>query len=343
MGQTKRRGGLDTEQASRKVQTERVEHMSWALAMRNVLESRRALLMLTLLVLSGCGTRTLKMPILDTKPAPNGQAIYLSVSDSRATTVLGKVDSFTINSGASLVQYVEAELANGLSRMGIAAWQRAQDAQGTSPARKRLVASIESAGLEAESTLLHPVVAFVRLRTELVDELGQTTFSREFHGSTSRELGFHRQGGPEDAALLVEAVEKAVAGLSSDGSFAAALEVSAEDAERIAAREQAAREAARVEGRRSAEEAAAAKERQVFAPAGAESRGDPDGCQGGHSVSSLADDGRLVVLEDGSVWEVDLVDTVDTALWKKGEGVLLCGSRMINTRSGERVSVGPLN
>jgi hypothetical protein len=312
------------------------------MTMCRVSGSRLAILVLALLMLSACtGTRTLKMPVPPTQPSPSGEAINFAVSDARGTTVLGKVDSFTIDAGPSLVEYVEVELTNGLSRMGVATWQGRSN-QTVGPKRKSLAASIAAAGLEAKSTLLNPVEAYVKIGIELTDEAGRTTFRRDLRGRTSRELGFHTQGGHEDAALLAEAIADAVAALTSDEAFAIALAASAEEAERSLAAEQAAREAAKAEGIRSIEQLEAAKKREAIEAAGDQTPADPDGCQD-HSISSLADDGRLVVLDDGSVWEVDLVDTVDSALWRKGEGVLLCGLRMINTQSGERVSVGPLN
>jgi hypothetical protein len=80
-----------------------------------------------------------------------------------------------------------------------------------------------SAELSSESTLLDPVVAAVRFRIELTDETGRITFRKDFHGSTSRKLGFHTQGGSEDAELLVEAIGQATQDLTADRSFRAAL------------------------------------------------------------------------------------------------------------------------
>jgi hypothetical protein len=36
---------------------------------------------------------------------------------------------------------------------------------------------------------------------------------------------------------------------------------------------------------------------------------------GGHWVKSKTADGSIVVLEDRSVWQIDLLDRLDTALW----------------------------
>ena len=39
------------------------------------------------------------------------------------------------------------------------------------------------------------------------------------------------------------------------------------------------------------------------------------GSSGGHWIKSKVDDGAMIILEDGSMWQIDSVDRVDTALW----------------------------
>jgi hypothetical protein len=60
----------------------------------------------------------------------------------------------------------------------------------------------------------------------------------------------------------------------------------------------------------------------------------------GHWVQSKTDDGSIVTLEDGSVWQIDPLDQIDTTLWlpmteitvvETGSGYLL-----INTDDGEK-------
>ena len=58
-------------------------------------------------------------------------------------------------------------------------------------------------------------------------------------------------------------------------------------------------------------------------------------CEEGHWVSSVTDDGGIIILEDGSVWEIDAGDTVDTALWLATEEIIICGDRLINTDNSE--------
>lgn len=60
-------------------------------------------------------------------------------------------------------------------------------------------------------------------------------------------------------------------------------------------------------------------------------------CIDGHWVSSVSDNGQIVVLEDRSVWKIDAVDAIDTILWLTTDDVLICGSRMINRSNGEAV------
>lgn len=65
----------------------------------------------------------------------------------------------------------------------------------------------------------------------------------------------------------------------------------------------------------------------------------PSGCEEGHWVQSVADGGTIVILENGSVWEVDIVNQIDTALWLPTEDIILCAGSMINTDNGEKVGV----
>jgi len=60
-------------------------------------------------------------------------------------------------------------------------------------------------------------------------------------------------------------------------------------------------------------------------------------CESGHWVDSVSDDGEIVKLEDGSVWEVDAGDTVDSMLWLPTTTVLACPHKLINTEDNETV------
>jgi hypothetical protein len=49
------------------------------------------------------------------------------------------------------------------------------------------------------------------------------------------------------------------------------------------------------------------------------------------------DDGSIVKLEDGSLWEVDPGDEVDAALWLPTTDITACSNRLINTEDNEAV------
>lgn len=66
--------------------------------------------------------------------------------------------------------------------------------------------------------------------------------------------------------------------------------------------------------------------------------GSSSGCEDGHWVESVSDDGTIVKLEDGSVWEVDEVDAIDSMLWLPATDIIACGDMLINTDDNEKVS-----
>ena len=61
------------------------------------------------------------------------------------------------------------------------------------------------------------------------------------------------------------------------------------------------------------------------------------GCESGHWIESIMDDGNLIKLEDGTLWEVDAVDTVDSAIWLPVSDVVVCDGKIINTDDNETV------
>lgn len=60
-------------------------------------------------------------------------------------------------------------------------------------------------------------------------------------------------------------------------------------------------------------------------------------CESGHSVRSVQADGKIVILEDGSVWEIDDADTVDSSLWLPMTEIVACDDKLINTEDDETV------
>jgi hypothetical protein len=65
---------------------------------------------------------------------------------------------------------------------------------------------------------------------------------------------------------------------------------------------------------------------------------------GGHWVKEKANGGRLIILEDGSLWEINSVDRIETMLWLPTESIfvreiegVVGGYSLINTDSGDEV------
>lgn len=66
-------------------------------------------------------------------------------------------------------------------------------------------------------------------------------------------------------------------------------------------------------------------------------------CESGLSILSVDGDGKVIKLDDGSLWEVDDVDTVDTALWLPATEVVVCNGKIINTDDNESADVTPIS
>lgn len=66
-------------------------------------------------------------------------------------------------------------------------------------------------------------------------------------------------------------------------------------------------------------------------------RGGYSGCDDGHWIDSVMDDGKLIKLEDGSLWRVDDADAIDSALWLPVSDVVVCDDKIINTDDNESV------
>ena len=87
-----------------------------------------------------------------------------------------------------------------------------------------------------------------------------------------------------------------------------------------------------------AAEAQAAQQRSTTARTRPARRSGSSGCESGHWIDSVSDDGEIVKLEDGSVWEVDAGDNVDSALWLPTTEIVACDGKLINTDDNEKVS-----
>jgi hypothetical protein len=67
------------------------------------------------------------------------------------------------------------------------------------------------------------------------------------------------------------------------------------------------------------------------------------GCENGHWVKSVSSNGEIVILEDGSVWQVDSVDAIDSALWLPTTNIVACDDKLVNTDDGETVEAVKIN
>ena len=64
-------------------------------------------------------------------------------------------------------------------------------------------------------------------------------------------------------------------------------------------------------------------------------------CEVGHWVETVSDDGSIIKLEDGSIYEVTL-DAATSALWLPLAEIVSCGDKLINTDDGETVDATQL-
>jgi hypothetical protein len=60
-------------------------------------------------------------------------------------------------------------------------------------------------------------------------------------------------------------------------------------------------------------------------------------CEDGHWIQKVLDDGRLIRLEDGSLWLVDPSDRITAALWLPVTDVIVCDGRIISEDDNEAV------
>jgi len=63
------------------------------------------------------------------------------------------------------------------------------------------------------------------------------------------------------------------------------------------------------------------------------------GCESRHWIESVSNDGEIIKLEDGSIWQVDSSDTVDSTLWLPTTEVIVCDGKIINIADNEKVGV----
>ena len=60
-------------------------------------------------------------------------------------------------------------------------------------------------------------------------------------------------------------------------------------------------------------------------------------CESGYSINAVLADGKVIKLDDGSVWEIDPSDISDTASWTAGDEIVVCSDQLVNTDEDETV------
>jgi hypothetical protein len=61
-------------------------------------------------------------------------------------------------------------------------------------------------------------------------------------------------------------------------------------------------------------------------------------CDDGHWIAEVMNDGSVIELEDGSIWLIDDIDRIYTALWLPISNIVACDDMLINTDDKEKVS-----
>ncbi len=89
--------------------------------------------------------------------------------------------------------------------------------------------------------------------------------------------------------------------------------------------------------------AAAEAKAETARPTARSGRVRTGGCESGHWIESVAGDGKIIKLEDGSMWEVNEVDAVTSSLWLPTSEVVVCDTKIINVDDGENVEATPLS
>jgi hypothetical protein len=57
-------------------------------------------------------------------------------------------------------------------------------------------------------------------------------------------------------------------------------------------------------------------------------------CEDGLSIQEISSGGSIIILDDGSVWEMT---AGDASGWSDGDDVVVCGNEIINTSENEKL------
>jgi hypothetical protein len=66
-------------------------------------------------------------------------------------------------------------------------------------------------------------------------------------------------------------------------------------------------------------------------------------CEPGHRIDEIVDHGKVIKLEDGSLWGVMPNDQGETASWTVQDNITTCEKTLINTTKNKTVTASPLH
>ena len=66
-------------------------------------------------------------------------------------------------------------------------------------------------------------------------------------------------------------------------------------------------------------------------------------CESGHWIDAVMDNGAIIKLEDGSLWKVSSLDTINSSLWLPISNITVCDYKLINTDDNEIVEARRIN
>ena len=65
-------------------------------------------------------------------------------------------------------------------------------------------------------------------------------------------------------------------------------------------------------------------------------------CESGHWIQEVSENGSIVILEDGTVYQVSSLDTIISSLWLPITSITACDYKLINIDDGEIVEARKL-
>lgn len=66
-------------------------------------------------------------------------------------------------------------------------------------------------------------------------------------------------------------------------------------------------------------------------------------CETGHHIKEIIDHGKILKLEDDTLWQIGAPDQTEVANWKNGENITTCDYSIINTSESKTVTAFQLH